>query len=52
MKELEVKEMKKCLEEAGLLDVKLTYVIVSKRINTKLFRGNDNPLSGKFGSRF
>ena len=52
VKELEVHEIKKCLKEAGLDDAKLTYVIVSKRISTKFFKGNDNPLSGKFGRDF
>ena len=40
-------EIKNCLKDAGMTEVKLTFVIVSKRINTKFFKGPENPLSGK-----
>ena len=47
VKELEVAEIQRCFKEAGLTEVKLTFIIVSKRINTKFFKGPENPLSGK-----
>ena len=40
-------EIKKIFKEAGMTDAKLTFVIVSKRIKTKFFNGNENSLSGK-----
>ena len=40
-------EIKKIFKEFGMEEVKLTFVIVSKRINTKFFKGLENPLSGK-----
>ena len=40
-------ELLKVFNETGMSDVKFTCVLVSKRINTKFFRGNDNPHSGK-----
>ena len=40
-------EIKKIFKEFGMEEVKLTFVIVSKRINTKFFKGPENPLSGK-----
>ena len=52
MKEFEVSEIQKCFKEAGMDEVKLTFVIVSKRINTKFFKGLENPLSGKISVVF
>ena len=40
-------EILKCFNEAGIPEVKFTCVLVSKRINTKFFRGLENPHSGK-----
>ena len=40
-------EIKKCFTAAGMPEVKFTFIIVSKRINTKFFKGPENPLSGK-----
>ena len=50
VKEQEVAELLKVFHESGMPDVKFTCVLVSKRINTKFFRGNDNPHSGKNAS--
>ena len=46
MKEQEVSEIIKCFQESGMPDVKFTCVLVTKRVNTKFFRGNENPHSG------
>ena len=40
-------EIKKCFTAAGMPEVKFTFIIVSKRINTKFFKGQENPQSGK-----
>ena len=47
MKEMEVGEILKCFKEAGMPEAKFTCVVVTKRINTKFFKGTENPLSGK-----
>ena len=42
--EHELAAIEKCFEEAGMGDsVKFTYIIVSKRINTRFFRMNGKP---------
>ena len=47
MKEQEVSEIIKCFKDSGMPDVKFTCILVTKRTNTKFFRGNENPHSGK-----
>ena len=38
--------IEKVFEQAGMKGVKFTFVIVSKRIKAKFFRGVENPNSG------
>lgn len=40
------KELNNAYANAGLPPAKFTYIIVSKRINTRLFKGNTNPNPG------
>ena len=46
--ETEVKAIEESFKDAGMTDVKFTYIIVSKRINHRFFTGPqpDNPHSG------
>ena len=46
--ETEVKAIEEAFKDAGMSDVKFTYIIVSKRINHRFFTGPqpDNPHSG------
>ena len=41
--EHEVAAITNCFKEAGMEEVKFTFIIVSKRINTRLFRMNGKP---------
>ena len=43
----EVEAIEQCFEEVGMDNVKFTFIIVSKRINTKFFRDKENPFSGR-----
>jgi len=46
VKQHEVEAIEKVFEQAGMKDVKFAFIIVSKRIKTKFFRGDENPHSG------
>eukprot|EP00092_Neocalanus_flemingeri_P037390 GFUD01040714.1.p1 GENE.GFUD01040714.1~~GFUD01040714.1.p1 ORF type:complete len:911 (-),score=265.15 GFUD01040714.1:184-2916(-) len=48
--EHEVAAITKCFNEAGMDEVKFTYIIVSKRINTRLFRNNGKPTNPPSGT--
>ena len=41
--EHEVAAIEKCFKDSGMAEVKFTYVIVNKRINTRFFTGNGKP---------
>ena len=46
VKDQEVAAIEGVFEQAGMKDVKFTFIIVSKRIRTKFFKGAENPQSG------
>ena len=46
VKEQELAAIEKVFEQAGMTGVKFTFIIVSKRIKAKFFRGVENPHSG------
>ena len=48
--EHELEAITKCFKEAGMDTVKFTYIIVSKRINTRFFRMNGKPSNPPSGT--
>ena len=46
VKDQEVEAIERVFEQAGMKGVKFTFIIVSKRIKPKFFRGLENPHSG------
>ena len=48
--EHEVAAITNCFKEAGMEEVKFTFIIVSKRINTRLFRMNGKPTNPPSGT--
>ena len=48
--EHEVAAIEDCFKKTGMETVKFTYIIVSKRINTRLFRTNGKPSNPPSGT--
>ena len=46
VKDHEVAAIEAVFEQDGMKDVKFTFIIVSKRIRTKFFKGVENPQGG------